>query len=100
MSQTINLVCRAFPDLLSICSKARGGNSNTGSVIWSDLKEFTELIKLASPLFIAIGADSKWSWLEEPSREKVFGLIKNIESLGIKYYLKDNISRILNSKIK
>jgi hypothetical protein len=51
-------------------------------------------------LFIAIGADSKWSWLEEPSREKVFGLIKNIENLGIKYYLKDNITRILNSKIK
>jgi hypothetical protein len=28
-------------------------------IIDFDLEEFTELIKLASPLFIAIGADSK-----------------------------------------
>ena len=60
-----------------------------------DVVALTELIQLAEPDFINIGADSKNHHLPEPSSEKVKLLITEIQRLGIEIRKKSNLQRIL-----
>ncbi len=59
-----------------------------------DLDELVELIVIASPVWVNVGADSKGHDLPEPSPEKVAALIKRLkEETDVE--LKRNIDRIL-----
>jgi DNA repair photolyase len=59
-----------------------------------DLSDFVGLIKLASPSFVNIGADSKNHHLPEPSREKVNSLVEELKMFTA-VRLKDNLKRLL-----
>lgn len=60
-----------------------------------DLIEMEYLIKLANPLWVNIGADSRGCGLPEPPKYKVEMLIERINALGVKLKLKDNLKRIM-----
>lgn len=60
-----------------------------------DLPEFIKLIKICSPDFINLGADSKNHNIHEPSKDKVNQLIKAIKGMGIEIKIKANLDRIL-----
>jgi hypothetical protein len=59
-----------------------------------DLEELVNLVVLANPIWINIGADSKCHNLPEPSKEKVVALIESLQS-KTRVELKRNLSRIL-----
>lgn len=61
-----------------------------------DLEDLVDLIVLANPEWVNIGADSKGHGLPEPSEEKVADLIKALKKYtSVK--LKGNLKRILNT---
>jgi protein gp37 len=60
-----------------------------------DLIPMMDLIKLAHPGFVNIGADSKKSKLPEPSGEKVRALIAGLQEAGIEIRQKSNLARLL-----
>jgi DNA repair photolyase len=62
-----------------------------------DLDEFLELIKIANPDFVNIGADSKNNNLLEPSAEKVRSLIQALKKVGIEIRKKSNLKRLEKS---
>jgi hypothetical protein len=53
------------------------------------------LIAHANPHFVNIGADSKGTGLQEPSKEKVLALIDGIKGLGIEIRTKRNLERLI-----
>jgi DNA repair photolyase len=59
-----------------------------------DLDELVELVMIANPGWINVGADSKGHDLPEPSKEKVTALITELQS-KTKVELKQNLDRIL-----
>lgn len=59
-----------------------------------DLEEMVELIKMAKPTWVNIGADSKGHGLSEPSRDKVEKLIFELKNFT-KVKVKNNLSRLL-----
>jgi len=59
-----------------------------------DLDEFVLMIKDINPSFINIGADSKNNHLNEPSKEKVLELIKELEKFT-EVRIKSNLNRII-----
>lgn len=59
-----------------------------------DISELIELIKIANPSWINIGADSKNHGLPEPSKEKVLILIEELSKIT-KIRKKSNLSRII-----
>lgn len=61
-----------------------------------DVKEFLELLEIAKPRWINIGADSKNCDLIEPTWEKVQELIAGIRELGIEIKEKSNLDRLKN----
>jgi DNA repair photolyase len=63
-----------------------------------DLGEMIELIEIAEPDFINIGADSKGTGLEEPTAIEVKRLIDAIQVLGIEIRTKRNLDRILKKE--
>jgi len=63
-----------------------------------DLSEMLDLIELAEPTFINIGADSKGTGLEEPTAIEVKRLIDAIQVLGIEIRTKRNLDRILKKE--
>ena len=63
-----------------------------------DVWELTELIKVANPDFVNIGADSKRHNLPEPTGEKVMALVESLGKAGITIRKKINIERLLNSQ--
>ena len=60
-----------------------------------DLSGMLELLDIARPEFVNIGADSKGCGLAEPSAEKVLALIDGINALGIEIRQKTNLDRLL-----
>lgn len=62
-----------------------------------DVKDFTELLRKAQPLMIAIGADSGNNNLPEPSKEKVLELISELDKFTA-VYQKDNLKRLLKGE--
>jgi DNA repair photolyase len=64
-----------------------------------DLFEMIGLIALAKPDFVNIGADSKGTGLQEPSKEKVFALIEGIKRLGIEIRTKRNLERLIGKEV-
>ena len=62
-----------------------------------DFERMMELIKIANPSFVNIGADSKGgAGLEEPTKDEVLELVGAIEGIGIEVRRKRNLERILN----
>ena len=61
-----------------------------------DLKEFIDVIKLANPRQVNIGADSGRNNLPEPPKEKVLELISELEKFTI-IHNKKNVKRIINN---
>jgi protein gp37 len=59
-----------------------------------NLHELTELVRLANPSWVNIGADSKNQHLPEPSWNEVMDLIKHLESMGVKVKEKANLDRL------
>lgn len=59
-----------------------------------DPTEFADLIRLAGPSFVNLGADSKGTGLVEPSWEKVAELIKRLSGAGIEIREKHNLDRL------
>ena len=59
-----------------------------------DLDELVELVMIAKPIWVNVGADSKGHDLPEPSKEKVTSLIETLQS-KTDVELKQNLSRIL-----
>jgi DNA repair photolyase len=66
-------------------------------IIDFDVWELTELIKVAKPDFVNIGADSKRHNLPEPSGEKIMALVESLGKAGITIRKKVNIERLLKS---
>jgi DNA repair photolyase len=60
-----------------------------------DLNDLVDLIVQASPDFINIGADSKFSGLIEPSKAKVDQLIQTLKSKGMTIREKTNLGRLV-----
>jgi len=60
-----------------------------------DVDRMMDLIKIAEPGWVNIGADSKGGNLPEPSKDDVLTLIDALHSEGIKIRKKSNLSRIL-----
>ncbi len=59
-----------------------------------DIEELVEIVIMANPTWINIGADSKGHNLPEPPKEKIIKLIKSLQQkTDVK--LKDNLKRIL-----
>jgi DNA repair photolyase len=63
-----------------------------------DLTQLFAAIAFAGPNFVNIGADSKGTGLEEPSREKVLALIDGIRGLGIEIRTKRNLERLIGGQ--
>lgn len=59
-----------------------------------DLDVFVDLLRKISPAIITIGADSKGTGLDEPSKKEVIALIKECKKFS-KVILKHNLSRII-----
>jgi len=66
-------------------------------IIDFDLDELFNMIKIAMPDFISIGADSKKSGLPEPDSDKVRLLISKLNDCGIKIEKKNNLERIIGA---
>jgi DNA repair photolyase len=64
-------------------------------IIDFDLEPMLELIKIANPDFVNIGADSKKNNLPEPSKDKILALIHGIKYIGIKLKIKQNLERLI-----
>lgn len=62
-----------------------------------DLDIFVKYIKHIEPKFVSIGADSKGMGLKEPPKEKIEGLIKELEKFT-EVRIKKNLSRLLGKK--
>ena len=60
-----------------------------------DVEGMMELLDIAAPDFINIGADSKGHGLVEPSANKILALIDGIKKLGIEIRQKTNLERLL-----
>lgn len=65
-----------------------------------DVDGMLELIGIARPGFINIGADSKRCGLEEPSADKVIALIDGIKKMRIEIRQKTNLARLLKGGVK
>lgn len=65
-----------------------------------DVDGMLDLIDIARPAFLNIGADSKRCGLAEPSADKVLALIEGIRTLGIEIRQKTNLERILKGGAK
>jgi len=63
-------------------------------IIDFDLDDFVELILLANPTIVAIGADTGHNNLPEPSPDKIRDLIEHLEVGEIDVRLKPNLDRI------
>jgi DNA repair photolyase len=59
-----------------------------------DLSELVTLIKMANPVSVNIGADSKGHHLPEPSKEKLLALINELQKFTV-IDRKTNLSRLL-----
>ena len=59
-----------------------------------DIEELLDLILLAKPDFVNIGADSKRHGLPEPTREKVLALVSRLRARGIAIRKKMNLDRL------
>jgi hypothetical protein len=59
-----------------------------------DLKELVQLIKIANPVQVNIGADSGNNNLPEPSKEKLLSLIDELQKFTV-IDQKRNLSRLL-----
>ena len=59
-----------------------------------DLPKFAQMIEMCNPVQVNIGADSGGHKLPEPPKEKVLGLISELEKFT-KVVLKKNLNRIL-----
>ncbi len=59
-----------------------------------DVKEFVELLRIAKPTWVNIGADSKDHNLPEPSKEKILELVEEISKFTT-IKKKHNLGRIL-----
>lgn len=60
-----------------------------------DLEALLELVDMVSPVQVNIGADSKRSGLEEPTREEVQALLIALEGKGYSVHKKKNLDRLL-----
>ncbi len=65
-----------------------------------DVDGMMDLIEIARPSFLNIGADSKRCGLAEPSGDKVLALIEGIRKLGIEIRQKTNLDRLLKGGAK
>lgn len=65
-----------------------------------EVENMLGLLKMASPDFINIGADSKGHGLKEPSADKVLALIEGIKAMGIEIRQKLNLERLLKGGAK
>ena len=63
-----------------------------------DHEGLSNLIACARPDFVNIGADSKGTGLQEPSKEKVLALIEGIKGLGIEIRTKRNLQRLIGGQ--
>lgn len=63
-----------------------------------DVDGMLELLRIAEPAFVNIGADSKGHGLHEPDAGKVLDLLDGIRALGIEIRQKTNLARILNTE--
>ena len=61
-------------------------------------ESLSNLIACARPDFVNIGADSKGTGLQEPSKEKVLALIDGIKRLGIEIRTKRNLERLIGGQ--
>lgn len=61
-----------------------------------DVEPLTELIVLANPSFINVGADSKKHNLPEPNKEKILKLVEALGKNNIPIRKKINLQRIIN----
>ena len=59
-----------------------------------DLPEFVEMLRIADPIQVNIGADSKSNNLPEPDADKITALISELEKFT-KVHQKDNLKRLL-----
>lgn len=62
-----------------------------------DVAPLAEMITLAHPSFVNIGADSKRCHLPEPSKAKVLSLIEGLNNNNVSIRKKVNLSRILDA---
>jgi DNA repair photolyase len=60
-----------------------------------DLEILVSWLEEILPVFVAIGADSKYCGLEEPGAQKVKSLIAELEKRGIEVRQKKNLARLL-----
>lgn len=60
-----------------------------------DITTFSDWLRIASPSFVNIGADSKRHNLPEPSMEKVQALIDKLKEYGIEVREKHNLKRLM-----
>lgn len=65
-----------------------------------DVIPLVELIQLANPTFVNIGADSKKHDLDEPSYETVMALAEALNAAGIEIRKKLNLDRLINQENK
>ena len=65
-----------------------------------DLEVMADWIGAIKPSFISIGADSKGHKLPEPEPAKIADLIYAIQAMGIKVFIKKNLSRLTAGGIK
>jgi DNA repair photolyase len=63
-----------------------------------DVIPLVELIQLANPTFVNIGADSKGHGLEEPSYKTVAALAEALGAAGIEIRKKLNLDRLINQE--
>jgi len=89
------------PDVIERARKlSRVHNHNTmvtiEPILEFNLKTMVDLIKIAMPDFVNIGADSKGHGLPEPSIEKVMALIKELNKFT-EVREKRNLNRLINN---
>jgi len=65
-----------------------------------DYPELFEYIDNIDPDFVAIGADSQNSGLDEPESDKVIEMIEGFQDEGITTHLKSNIERVIGSNAR
>jgi DNA repair photolyase len=59
-----------------------------------DIEPFADLIALADPDWLNIGADSKGHNLPEPTREKVLEFVEALQRRGVQIHHKENLDRL------